>query len=124
METTTNRTEIINTLRYFTGSEKYYLHRTFGYGFVSLTEGASFVRDVCQSHWFFDLILSYQHRLRNEEFQEWELCKTKNETWTINCADRNSNTLASHDIPYTGFPLNGIILWKVEGNVICLPSEY
>lgn len=118
------RNEIINNLRYYSGSETYYTHRTFGYGFSAITEGAKYVRDVCNSYWLFDLILSHQHKLRDEGFQEWELCKAVDETWVITCTDGNHKTLISQDLQFTDFPLSGIILWKIEGNVICLPSEY
>lgn len=122
--TSTIKNEIINNLRYFSGSEIYYTHRTFGYGFSALTEGTKYLRDACNCYWLFDLILSHQYKLREEQFQQWELCQAKGGTWVITCTDGNHKTLVSQDIKFSDFPLNGIVLWKIEGNVICLPSEY
>ena len=61
------KTEIINNLRYFSGSDIYYTHRTFGYGFVAITEGANYIRSL-GCYWLFDLILSHQYKLREEQF--------------------------------------------------------
>lgn len=115
--------EIASNLPHFSGSDQYYTHKTFGYGFMTLTQGAAYIREKCACFWLFDLILSHQYKLRGESFQEWDLSKATNGTWVVNCTDGNGNTLASQDIHFSDFPLDGIVLWLVD-NVAMLPSEY
>ncbi len=125
MEVTTKtlQQEIISTLPYFSGSSNYFEHKTFGYGFSHLTEGAAYIRDKCNCYWLFDLMLSFKHKLQGESFVQWDLSQAINGTWVIAASDGNGNTLASQDIKYSDFPLAGVVLWMID-NVVMLPSEY
>lgn len=117
------RTEILNTLPHFCGTEMYYEHKTFGYGFMHLTDGVAYLREKAQCRWLMDLILSVQHKLIDESFQEWNLCKSNTGTWVISCNDGNDNMLYSKDISYSDFPLDSVVLWVVD-KVVMLPREY
>lgn len=123
---TKNKQEILDELAQFRGTENYYEHKMFGYGFIHLTEGVAYVRERCKCYWLLDLILSAQRieeKLQGEDFQEWELQKLEDETWKVTCDDGNGNVLFTKEIPYSDFPLDSIIIW-FDSNVLLLPSEY
>ncbi|MDX2361997.1 MAG: hypothetical protein QNK23_14400 [Crocinitomicaceae bacterium] len=116
------RTEINSSLLYFTGSEQLWEHKTF-IGKLYLTDGCNYLRDKAQCRWFFDLIKSYQPKLKNEEFQKWVLERVSDMDFLITCDDGNDNILVRQKIPFSDFPLTGITVWKVD-EVVMLPREY
>lgn len=109
----------------FHGTENYYLHRLTNGLSMQLTDGCSFIRENASNgaYWLFDLILSWQYKLKMEEFQVWKLKKQENDSWIIKCEDGNGNFLAAQKIPYSDFPLDEFEVWLV-GRVCLLPSEY
>jgi hypothetical protein len=111
-------------LRYFTGTENYYVHR-IGALKILLTDGCKYVAEEAAAYWLFDTILSYHMyaRIRNEAFQHWELKKQTEGGWTITCDDGNDNILAKQTISYSDFPLSLINFYLVDG-VCMLKSEY
>jgi hypothetical protein len=115
--------EIRKTLSSCIGTANYYKTWPFGQVYY-LTDGAKMMADMCQAHWLIFLILSYQRKIRGEEFQVWRLGKVIDHSATVTCTDGNNKELARQVIYYTDFPLSeGICLW-LEGNVIYLPSEH
>jgi hypothetical protein len=66
------KVEILEALPQFTGSEQLWEHRTFA-GSIYLTDGCNFLRNKAKCRWIFDLIFSYQSKLKNEDFQSWRL---------------------------------------------------
>lgn len=115
--------EILAQLAMFTGTENYYEHKTFGYGFIHLTDGIFFLRESCKCYWLIDIILSAQTTLREEEFQEWNIVKTPSGTWLITCTDGNESLLFSQNLEFSDFPIDSAVIWNVK-NVLLLPSEY
>ena len=95
------------------------------------TDGVIFLAEHAGAFWLLDVIWSHQPKLRQEEFQVWEL-KRDGEGCIIICHDGNYNQLVRQDIPWTDFPLDFIKLYAQpnfdpDGNkelVVCLPSEY
>lgn len=111
-------------LRYFTGTENYYVHG-IGALKILLTDGCKYVAEEAQAYWLFDVILSYQMHsiIRNEAFQHWEIKKQMQGEWLITCDDGNGNILARQTISYSDFPLSAINFYLVDG-VCMLKSEY
>jgi hypothetical protein len=111
-------------LRYFTGTENYYLHQV-GPLQLYLTDGCKYVAEEAAAYWIFDIILSYQlyPRFRNASFQHWELRKLEAGEGTITADDGNGTTLARQKISYSDFPLCVISFYLVAG-VCMLKSEY
>lgn len=73
--------------------------------------------------WFLDIVASYQHELKNEEFQVWKLVKNTDNSATVKCEDGNDNILKSKEIPFTDFSADMATVW-VENGVALLPSEH
>ncbi len=113
----------MNTLPHFSGGGQMYWHNTF-FGKLLLTEGVNYVREKTQARWLFDLIQSYQNKLKGESFQSWTLERVSDMTFLISCSDGNGNRLAQQKIPYSDFPLFGIVVWVVDNKVCLLPKEY
>jgi len=111
-----------NDLAQFTGTEHHYryspLFRT------KLTDGAKYVADEAGAYWLMDIISSMQldTRIRNEEFQVWELTVT-GVSGVVACGDGNGNEIYTQSIEYTDFPLSHIKFY-FDDDVIMLPSEY
>ena len=127
METSVKITkeEFNRSLSGFHGTENYYEHRLHNGLSMNLTDGCDFVRANAANgaYWLFDLILSWQNKLKGETFQVWKLEKQPDETWTIECRDGNNNFLAAQEIPYSDFPLDKFEVWLID-QVCLLPSEY
>lgn len=113
--------EVLAQLLYFTGSEKMWEHRT-PFGKLLLTDGCNYVRGL-GSRWLFDLLQSYQGKLKNEEFQCWTLKRTKGNEFVAVCDDGNDNELVRQVIPFSDFVLDEIRIWLIDG-ICLLPSEY
>lgn len=113
--------EIINALPHYHGSETF-----VRYNNSILTEGAKFIADECEAYWLMDLICSHQYnpKVRKEPFQVFKLSKNKNNSGaTVIIENGNNLMLDLQGIPFTDFPLDEIILWRVN-ETIMLPSEY
>ena len=127
METTVSISakELAKNLHSFTGTSQYYQHKLPGCGELLLTDGCDYLRENAAggSYWLFDLILSWQMKLRSQRFQVWRLVVQDDDSAEIECTDGNKNFLCSQDIPFTDFPLKEIVIWVVDG-VALLPSEY
>lgn len=120
-----SKQEFQQALQGFRGTENYYLHRIPNGMTMKLTDGCQFVRENAGSgaYWLFDLILSWQLKLKNNRFQVWRLIKQSNRTWFIECTDGNGNQLASQELVYSDFPVDQFELWYEDG-VVLLPSEH
>lgn len=104
----------------FTGTERYYKFSPLSK--LVLTDGVKYLADKAGAYWLLDIIVSYQHQLRNEGFQDWVLT-VKDGKGIVTCTDGNSKQLVKQQIDFTDFPLDGISLYCMDG-VILLPSEY
>ncbi|PZF72590.1 DUF6876 family protein [Taibaiella soli] len=103
----------------YTCTEHYYKHL---YGIV-YTDG---VRALChqfECYWFLDLIVSYQPRLKDEEFQLWCLVRHEDESATVTCTDGNDKEMVRQQVDWTDFKATEAAVW-VEFNVVLLPSEH
>lgn len=126
MENERLKQDILNELRQFTGTECYHEHKMLGFGFLHLTDGVAFLRERCNCRWLIDIVLSAQRmqkKVAGEEFQEWQLKKTKKENWVVKCTDGNKNLLYHLIIPFSDFPMDSVVIWY-DKNVLLLPSEY
>lgn len=104
-------------LRQFIGTEHYYKN-TFG---LLFTDGVKYLADNAGAYWLIDAIESYH---RPEHFQLWELHKQEGNKAVLTMKeDTNEPLLVEQEIPYTGFPLDYIKLYLIDG-VLLLPSEY
>ena len=117
--------ELCKTLKRFTGTSMYYRHTLSNGMFLLLTEGCNYIRENAGdgAYWLYDLILSFQCKLRKHRFQAWNLRKQEDESFYIECSDGNHNFIIGQDIPYSDFPLDNFELWVIDG-VALLPSEY
>jgi len=117
--------EFEKAVRSFHGTDQYFRHRLANGMFLLLTDGCNYIRENAGggAYWLFDLILSWQMKLRKQRFQEWILEKQLDGTWFIECQDGNKNYIAGQEIDYSDFPLEKITIWVVDG-VAMLPSEY
>ncbi len=130
------KSEILETLPNFYGTEKYYTHRlaanlkTISFYY---TDGIDYLTKSAECFWLLDLIASHQKSpyLKVNPFQVWTLTKTDN-TAVIKCTDGNSHELAYQFLEYTSFPLQEITLYLSEGSldgintimILLLPGEY
>ena len=91
-----------------------------------ITDGVKVMIDMCEAYWLVNHIASYQMepKIRNEEFQVWELERRQDDTATLTCDDGNGRILLSDEINYTDFPLPEGIKLYLDNGVLLLPSEY
>ncbi len=117
--------EILEALANFTGTEQIWEHRTFA-GSIYLTDGCNFLREKAQCRWLFDLIFSFQQKLKNEDFQCWKLVRLKNNEFEIKCLNGDENFLVGQHIPFSDFVLDELTIWVIrDRELICLlPTEY
>lgn len=97
-------------------------HRT-PFGKLLLTDGCNYLREKAQCRWLYDLLMSYQKDLKEEEFQCWTLRRTKGNSFIALCVDGNDNELVRQEIPFSNFVLDELRIWLIEG-ICLLPSEY
>jgi hypothetical protein len=91
--------------------------------FLLLTDGCNFIRENAGACWLFDLILSWQVKLRKQRFQVWILEKQVDSTWFIECQDGDNHYIVGQEIAFSDFPVDKITIWVVDG-VAMLPTEY
>jgi len=117
--------EILEALPHFNGTEQLWEHRTFA-GSIYLTDGCNFLREKANCRWIFDLLFSYQQKLKEESFQCWNLIRITGNEFEIKCHDGDENSLVRQQIPFSDFVLDELTIWLVnEGQPLCmLPSEY
>jgi hypothetical protein len=117
--------EFQRTLLGFHGTEEYHRHALPNGMSLHLTDGCEFVRENAGegAFWLFDIILSWQLKLRKHRFQVWKLKKQDDNSWFIECSDGNHNFIVGQEITYSDFPLDKFELWVIDG-VALLPSEY
>ena len=113
----------------FTGTENYHTHSIAGFGKISLTDGANYLKSAGKCHWLFDIISSLLPEIKGEEFWSVRLKKTGSAAvFTVD--DGNGKILYTQNIEYTDFPLDAVHLFVSDlreyGNpvVVMLPSEY
>lgn len=106
-------------LREYNCTDNYYRYN-FG---LMITDGAKALAEKFQCFWFLDVVASYQHELKTEEFQVWKLVKNNDNTAIVSCEDGNDNILKSQHIPLTDFSADTATVW-LENGVILLPSEH
>ncbi len=119
MANTNNFRNLNDSLGEYTGTEQYY---KLNFGFVC-TDG---VKALCENFettcwWVIDVIISYQYKLKGEEFQQWKVRKNDNESATVTCDDGNDKILIKQEIPFTD--ISGHCTIWVENNILYLPSE-
>lgn len=108
-------------LSQFTGTEHWY--KTLD-AKTTYTDGVKYLADTRKCYWFIDIIVSYQHLLRKNEFQVWTLTVQDNGTATVTCKeDSDLEPIVTQEITYTDFPESEVTVWLANG-VILLPSEY
>jgi len=110
-------------LKGFIGSEQYYRHRLPNGMQLLLTDGCNYIREKGEAYWLFDLILSWQLKLRKHRFQVWKLERQNDESWFIECCDGNKLFIVGQEVNDIDFPLNNLELWVIDG-VALLPTEY
>jgi hypothetical protein len=108
-----------DSLMEYSCSDNYYKH-ALG---MLYTDDVKAMAEIFQCYWFLDVIVSYQHELKNEEFQMWKLLKHDDGSATVSCTDGNDGVLRAQEIPYTDFKADEATMW-VEFGVILLPSEH
>jgi len=106
-------------LRHYNCSENYY---KAGFGFI-YTDGVNAFCSEFECYWFLNVILSYQSKMRQEDFQVWKLERNENGSAKVICSNGNGKQLISQKIPFTDFKPNEGTVW-IENNVIFLPSEH
>lgn len=123
-----NKQTITKTdLAQFTGTEAYHRLPYHPQGVV-YTDGVKYLAERAGAYWLLDLIASYQldGRIKNDEalqgIQFWRL-KVADATGTLVCERDLNDTVLTHQLNYTDFPLAEITLY-VCNKVILLPSEY
>jgi len=115
-----SRIEILNTLPYFTGTVEYHKHKFLNYN-LTLTDGAVYIREACDSYWLFDII-AQQAQIHKKFIAA--LKQSKDGQWKFIVCDFNKkNVYYRQQIIYSDFPLDGIRLYFLKG--ICyLPGEH
>ena len=113
-----------NMLAQFTGSERFYRHAMVRD--VIYTEGVKYVADTVGAHWLIDEIAFAQKqtsKLRNEDFQNWELIVSAGGSAILICDDGHGHRLYAKQIEWTDFPAPGIRFYLCNDTLL-LPSEY
>ena len=108
-----------DVLRDYNCTDGYY---RFNFGLIA-TSGVKALADAFKAYWLLDVIASYQHQLKKEEFQAWRLKRFKDSSAIVSCEDGNGRRLAMQEMPFTDFAAMEATIW-VEGGVALLPSEH
>ena len=109
----------------FTGTFHYYKAGLLSN--MNVTDGVHMLRIKGNCFWLTDIIASYQHELKGEDFQVWKLSVFPDKKALVSCEDGNDHILKTQELSYTDFEkqtgLTEIEIW-VENNVMLLPSEH
>jgi hypothetical protein len=126
-----DKTDLLNDLAQFSGTEEYHRMRYPGGTTLLLTDGANYLAEKAGAYWLMDVIASYQRapEFYGQEFQVWRIEVEPCRTAEITADDGNEKVLARQTIPWTDFPLDHFKLYAelndyLGGLVILLPSEY
>lgn len=119
----TDKTKLLNDLKYFTGSEVIYympLFPKFRY-----TEGVRHLAINANAFWLITDVFAYQSikPLSDNPFQIWSLKVTPDHKASIKIEDGNGVVLKTINLEYTDFPLDDFTLWFTDETLL-LPSEY
>jgi len=108
----------------FCGTTQY--HRST-FGTLNVTDGVHYLREKANCYWLIDIVESYNmtdRRVKEAEFQIWGLDVREDRSALIECREYDGkDPLASQEIEYTDFPLDGIKLYCID-RVVLLPGEY
>jgi hypothetical protein len=113
---------LMSELEQFTGTQHYYkIHPS-----TVLTDGAKYLADKGECYWWFDIIWSYQGKLKKQPFQVWKLKLNDKGGCTITCEDGDENILIKQEVPYTDFKFSYEVWASHDGSklVIMLKGEY
>ncbi len=108
----------------FTGTEHYYRHSLFRNFMYS--DGVQYLAEEAATYWLIDAIAAAQfgeQRVKAEEFQVWTLTVGSGHRARLTCEDGDYNTVYTHELDFTTFPLPSVVLY-FENGVLYLPSEY
>jgi hypothetical protein len=111
-------------LAQFTGSERFYRHAMVHN--VIYAEGVKYVADTVGAYWLIDEIAFAQKhasKLRNEDFQNWELVVSAGGGAVLMCDDGNGHRLYAKQISWTDFPAPGVRFY-FSNDTLLLPGEY
>jgi hypothetical protein len=90
------------------------------------TEGVKYVADTVGAYWLIDEIAfarKHAPKLRNEDFQNWELIMAAGGGAVLMCDNGNGHGLYAKQIAWTDFPAPGVWLCFCNDTLL-LPSEY
>lgn len=93
---------------------------------ITYTEDVKSLAETYGAYWLLNQIVSPQldtKELRREEFQVWRLDVRGDGTGLLTVEDHNKHVIYTCEVPFTGFPKQGIKLWMVD-QVIMLRSEH
>lgn len=114
--------EIKSGLVQFTGTENYYRHFS---GRFNFTDGVKWLAEVAEAYWLIDMIAGFQFIVRNKDkrmndYQFWTLTTdTVKQTATLICEADKGEVVLEHNIDFTPFPLDEVVLWLEAGVLIC-----
>lgn len=116
-------TNLLNELRYFTGSKTLFRHPLFR-GFL-YTEGVQYLAKEAGAYWLIDYIFSSQilSVLQGQSFQVWKVTVRDDHSARLTVEDRNKTVLTTFVLEFTDFPLTEFSLWLVDKTLL-LPGEY
>lgn len=118
MEMTAER--LTEELCYFTGTEKWHRHSLSR---CLYTDGIKYLAEKADAYWLIDAVLSYQKKLKNINFQLWNLKKEKGNSFILTCReDKNSPVLISQKIKFSDFILEKFEFYCITG-IMLLKSE-
>ena len=116
--------ELLEELRNFTGSERYY---RYGRKAV-LTDGVKYLAERGCCYWLIDVFVSFIHEVdyKMDSFLSLKAHVKKNSALVI-IDDGDGKLIAHQEIEFTDLPLDFLTLyacWEGEFWVLMLPNEY
>jgi hypothetical protein len=123
--------ELLNNLNQFTGTGSWIKSSPLSPNL--LTDGTKFLAENAGAYWLFDMINSYIDF--SETVKEWPnfivsklSVDLEKETADLTMTDGNGETILTHHIHYTDFPLDEVTIWSEKAGpsmyVHLLPSEH
>jgi hypothetical protein len=109
----------ISELKQFVGTEKYY-NLSIG---IKGTDGIKYLADNAKAYWLFDVVASYQKKLKNISFQLWKITVKDNKA-VITCReDSDMPNIVRQVVQYTDFPFEEFEFYCIN-RIVLLKSEY
>jgi hypothetical protein len=93
---------------------------------VIFTECVKYVADTVGAYWLIDEIAFAQKhapKLRNEDFQNWELVVSAGCSAVLVCDDGNGHRLYAKQIGWSDFPAPGVRFYFCNDRLL-LPSDH